>query len=92
MPNPFEGKTFALTGTLKRRDRQEATMCIEARGGRVVGSPSKKTDVLVAGDKPGAQVEKANALGIPVLSEADFERLILEAGPITKEQQRAYLG
>ena len=92
MANPFAGKTFALTGSLERRDREEAKMCIEVRGGRLVGSPSRKTDFVIAGAKAGTRLDKAKELGIPILSEADFERLITEAGPITKEQQKAYLG
>jgi DNA ligase (NAD+) len=92
MANPFEGKTFALTGTLERRSREEAKMSIEARGGRFASSPTKKADFVIAGAKAGAKLEKAKELGIPLLSEADFERLIDEAGPITAAQQRAYLG
>ena len=90
--NPFAGKTFVITGTLARRSKDEARMSIEVRGGKVAGAPSKKTDYVLAGDKAGANLDKARALGVTILSEADFERMIQDAGAITKEQRAAYLG
>jgi DNA ligase (NAD+) len=90
--NPFAGKTFVMTGTLTRRAKSDAQMSIEARGGKVAGAPSKKTDYLLAGDKAGTKLDKARALGVTVLSEQDFDRMIEQAGPITKEQRDAYLG
>ena len=90
--NPFAGKTFVITGTLARRSRDEARMSIEVRGGKVAGAPSKKTDYVLAGDKAGAGLDRARALGLTVLSEGDFDQLIERAGPITKAQRDAYLG
>ena len=90
--NPFAGKTFVITGTLARRAKGEARMSIEVRGGRVTGAPSKKTEYVLAGEKAGTKLDKARALGLTVLSEQDFERMIQQAGPITDEQKRAYLG
>lgn len=71
---PFAGKTFVLTGTLPQLSRAEATAVIEAAGGRVTGSVSKKTDVVVAGEEAGSKLEKAAALGIPVWDEARLRR------------------
>lgn len=70
------GKTFVITGTLPTMGRDEAKALIEANGGKVTGSVSKKTSYLVAGEAAGSKLEKANALGIPVLSEADLRNLI----------------
>jgi len=90
--NPFGGKTFVITGTLARRSKDEARMSIEARGGKVASTPSKKTDYVLAGDKAGASLDKARALGPTVLSEDHFEQMVKQAGPITKAQRDAYLG
>ncbi len=73
VPRVFEGKTFVLTGTLPTMKREEAKAFIEARGGRVSGSVSKKTDYLVAGDDPGSKLTKAEELNVPVIGE---ERLV----------------
>ena len=77
-PGPLAGKTFVLTGTLAALTREEATKAIEDRGGKVTGSVSKKTTYVVAGEEAGTKLEKARALGIVVLSEAEF-RAIIEA-------------
>jgi DNA ligase (NAD+) len=71
----FEGLQFVLTGTLPTLKREEAKAFIEARGGRVVGSVSKKTDYLVAGEDAGSKLTKAQDLGIKILSEAEVLRL-----------------
>jgi DNA ligase (NAD+) len=72
----FAGKTFVLTGSLEKYSRDEAAKLIRERGGKVSGSVSKKTDFVVAGDDPGSKYDKAQKLGVPVLSEADFERML----------------
>ncbi|HIW94316.1 MAG TPA: NAD-dependent DNA ligase LigA [Candidatus Flavonifractor merdipullorum] len=66
------GKTFVLTGTLEQFTRDEAKAMIEAQGGKVSGSVSKKTGYVVAGEAAGSKLRKAQELGIPVLSESDL--------------------
>jgi DNA ligase (NAD+) len=75
------GKTFVLTGTLAALTRSEAQAAIEARGGRVASSVSKKTDYVVAGESPGAKLEQANKLGLTVLGEAEFAALLRKSAP-----------
>ncbi|MEO8658573.1 MAG: NAD-dependent DNA ligase LigA [Bryobacteraceae bacterium] len=67
---PLEGKTFVLTGTLPTLSREEAKARIEAAGGKVTGSVSKKTDYVVAGEDAGSKLDKAQSLGIAVIDEA----------------------
>jgi DNA ligase (NAD+) len=68
---PLSGKTVVITGTLANLTREEATARIEAAGGKVTGSVSKKTDYVVAGEDPGAsKFKKAQELGTPILDEA----------------------
>jgi DNA ligase (NAD+) len=72
---PLSGKTFVITGTLSR-PREEVAAWIEARGGKVAGSVSKKTSYVVAGEAPGAgKVDKAAALGVPVIGEDELRRM-----------------
>jgi DNA ligase (NAD+) len=68
----FNGKTFVLTGTLQKFTRQDAAAQIKERGGKVTDSVSKKTDFVVAGESAGSKLEKAQTLGIKILSEEDF--------------------
>jgi DNA ligase (NAD+) len=70
------GKTYVLTGTLPTLSRGQATELIEGAGGRVAGSVSKKTDAVVAGDDAGGKLEKAKALGVEVIDEAELLRRI----------------
>ncbi|HEX4946784.1 MAG TPA: NAD-dependent DNA ligase LigA [Blastocatellia bacterium] len=72
----FEGKQFVLTGTLPTLKRDEAKAFIEARGGRVNSSVSKKTDFVVAGEEAGSKLERAQELGIPILTEAEMLDLV----------------
>ena len=70
------GKTVVVTGTLSKYSRSEAETLIKDHGGKATGSVSKNTDYVVAGESPGSKLDKARALGIPVLSEAEFEGLL----------------
>ena len=71
----FSGKTFVLTGTLPTLSREEATAKIEAAGGKVSGSVSKKTSYVLAGEEAGSKLEKARSLGVAVIDEAEFLRM-----------------
>ena len=75
----FKGLTFVLTGALERFTREEAGALIEARGGKVSGSVSRKTSYVVAGENAGSKLRKANELAIPVLTEEEFAAM-LEGG------------
>jgi DNA ligase (NAD+) len=72
----FVNKQFVLTGTLAEFTRDEAKAQIEARGGRVMSSVSKKTDFVIAGEEAGSKLEKASSLNIPVLDEAAFKKML----------------
>lgn len=72
----FLGKTIVLTGTLEQMTREQATEKIELLGGKAAGSVSKKTSFVVAGPGAGSKLQKANALGIPVYSEAEFMEML----------------
>ena len=72
----LSGKTFVVTGTLPNFSREEIESLIKQLGGKATASVSKKTSYVVAGEKAGSKLEKARALGVPVLSEEEFEKLI----------------
>ena len=74
---PLSGKTFVLTGTLATMSREDAKAKIEALGGKVSGSVSKKTSYVVVGNDPGSKAEKAEALGVAMLDESAFAALIM---------------
>jgi DNA ligase (NAD+) len=71
----FAGKTFVLTGTLPKRARPEAEAIIKQNGGKVSGSVSKMTSYVLAGAEAGSKLEKARELGIPIIDEAEFEKM-----------------
>jgi DNA ligase (NAD+) len=73
---PLSGKTFVLTGTLERFTREQAADRIRAQGGQVAASVSTKTDYIVAGPGAGSKLDRARTLGIPVLDEAAFLKLL----------------
>ena len=74
--NPFLDKTVVVTGTLLNYSRDGIKQKLETLGAKVTNSISKKTDFLIAGDKAGSKLTKAQSLGIEVLSETDFESML----------------
>ena len=76
---PFAGKTVVLTGSLTSWSREQAKAEIERRGGRVSGSVSRKTDLVVAGEDSGSKLKKATELGVKVLDERAFLDLLATA-------------
>jgi len=76
-PQPLAGQTFVITGTLHAMSREDAQAQIEARGGKVTGSVSKKTHFVVVGEDAGSKLEKARTLGVPTLDEPAFLELIM---------------
>lgn len=74
----LEGKTCVVTGSLQKYTRDEIHELIAQHGGRASSSVSSKTDFLIAGEKAGSKLDKAKTLGIPILSESDFSRLLAE--------------
>jgi DNA ligase (NAD+) len=85
---PLSGKTLVVTGTLTGFSRQEAEEAIRQAGGRVSGSVSKKTDYVVAGEEAGSKLAKATKLGVAVIDEAAFQRM-LTGGTSTLNEPRA---
>ena len=72
----WEGKTFVLTGSLENYTRGEATNIIEKFGGKTSSTVSKKTDYVIAGEEAGSKLTKAQNLGVTILSEEEFEKMI----------------
>jgi DNA ligase (NAD+) len=79
-PRPLEGVTVVITGSLERFSRDTATAAVQALGGKVTGSVSKKTGFVIAGDNPGSKYDKALKLGVPILNEDGFQ-VLLDEGP-----------
>jgi DNA ligase (NAD+) len=75
-PQVFAGKTFVLTGTLATMTREAASELIQQRGGRVSSSVSKKTNYLLAGADPGSKLDKAQQLGVEILDEQQFSKML----------------
>jgi DNA ligase (NAD+) len=80
-PRTLEGLTVVVTGSLEGFSRDEAKEAILTRGGKASGSVSKKTDYVVVGDNAGSKADKAEELGVPVLDEAGFRRLLADGAP-----------
>ena len=72
----FAGMTFVFTGTLERRSREDAEALVASHGGKAGSSVSKKTNYVVVGADPGSKYDKAKSLGVPILDEAQFDKLI----------------
>jgi DNA ligase (NAD+) len=73
---PFAGKTVVFTGTLERRSREDAEALVRSLGGKIAGTVSTKTDLVVAGPGAGSKLEKANKIGVRVVDEATFEGML----------------
>jgi DNA ligase (NAD+) len=72
----FAGMTFVFTGTLTKRSREEAEALVASHGGKAGSSVSKKTSYVVVGEDPGSKFEKAQSLKVPILDEAQFDKLV----------------
>lgn len=86
------GKTFVLTGTLPTLAREEAKALIEAAGGKVSGSVSKKTDFVVAGEEAGSKLEKARQLGLAIMDEGELRRLLESSAGANEPEQQPLFG
>lgn len=84
-PKALEGRTVVITGTLPNLSRKQAQELVERSGGKVTGSISSKTNLLIAGDKAGSKLKKAEELGVEVLDEDGLKKLICQSGS-TKEE------
>src|SRR5581483_5314267 len=75
-PKPLAGLTFVVTGTLPTLSREQAESRIKRAGGKVTGSVSARTSYVLAGESPGSKLEKAKKLGVPVIDEAEWLRML----------------
>jgi len=73
---PLQGKTYVITGTLEGISRDQAAMQLKVRGAKVSSSVSATTSAVIAGEKPGSKIDKAQALGVEVMDQQQFEALI----------------
>ncbi|MEN9544909.1 MAG: hypothetical protein RLZZ598_1742, partial [Pseudomonadota bacterium] len=78
--SPFAGKTVVITGSLERLSRDQAKELAERAGAKAAGSVSRKTDLVVAGPGAGSKLAEATRLGIKVVDEAEFRRLLADSG------------
>ncbi|MGB6546572.1 MAG: NAD-dependent DNA ligase LigA, partial [Candidatus Acidiferrales bacterium] len=78
----LEGKTFVFTGSLERRSREESGAEVVAHAGKVTGTVTKKTDYVVVGADPGSKFDRAKELGVTILDESDFEKLLAGKLPV----------
>ncbi len=78
--NVFTDKTFVLTGTLPNYSREEAGEKITALGGKITSSVSKKTDFVLAGENAGSKLDKANSLGVKIINQEEFNKMLKDAG------------
>ncbi|MGC1187686.1 MAG: NAD-dependent DNA ligase LigA [Candidatus Acidiferrales bacterium] len=78
----LEGKTFVFTGSLDRRSREESAAEVVAHAGKVTGTVTKKTDYVVVGSDPGSKFDRAKELGVTILDESDFEKLLAGKLPV----------
>jgi DNA ligase (NAD+) len=83
--NRLHGRTFVFTGALEKRSREESGELVTRYGGKVIGSVSKNTDYVVVGADPGSKYERATQLGVPILDEAAFEKLVEQGVPKERE-------
>jgi DNA ligase (NAD+) len=73
---PLQGKTYVITGTLEGLSRDQAAAQLKVRGAKVSSSVSARTSAVIAGEKPGSKVDKAQALGVEVMDQRQFEALL----------------
>jgi DNA ligase (NAD+) len=81
---PLTGKTYVVTGTLQSMGRDQVKAQLQVLGAKVAGSVSKKTDYVIAGEKAGSKLAKANDLGVPVLDEAQAIELLASLNTVDK--------
>ena len=85
----LEDKTFVFTGSLERRSREEAGAEVAEHAGKVTGTVTKKTDYVVVGAEPGSKLDRAKELGVTILNESDFEKLLEGKLPAKQNQEEA---
>jgi DNA ligase (NAD+) len=85
----FSGKTFVITGTLEQYERSAAEVLIRSLGGHPSGSVSKKTDFLIAGENAGSKLEKAKELGVKILDEKAFQKMLASSGRESAKPDKA---
>jgi len=89
LSGPFSGKVFVMTGTLPSLTRDEASNLIREAGGSIVGAVTKKTDYVLAGESAGSKLDKAKELGIGILREDEFLKLLSSIKDSQTEHQEA---